>query len=241
MNRDEYGRMYAVEDVHWWYRGLRALTWQLWNALPDKPAGPLLDIGCGTGGTLIGAPVSGVGADMSPEALRFCRERGQRQLARADASALPFRDASFAGALMLDVLYHRAVVDPAAALLEARRVLKPKGVLIVNVPAYNWLLSSHDAAIHTARRFTRSELRALLATAGFRVERITYWNTLLFPAAAAVRLLRKSAARDTSDLANYRPGAVTRLLEGALGIERSCLRAADLPFGLSVIAIVRSA
>jgi len=103
VNRDEYGRMRAVEDVHWWYRGLRALVWQTWHALPDKPDGLLLDIGCGTGGTLAGAPMGGVGVDMSPDALRFCRERGQVKLARANATSLPFRDASFAGALMLDV------------------------------------------------------------------------------------------------------------------------------------------
>jgi SAM-dependent methyltransferase len=263
MNVDEYGRMYAVEDRHWWYRGLRALVWQTWNAVPGKPDGPLLDIGCGTGGTLIkwgqppisrpleigGCPhlshlspaFAAFGMDHSAEALRFCRERGQRGLCRGDASALPYRDASFAGALMLDVLYHRAVADPAAALREARRVLKPGGVLIVNVPAYDWLRSSHDTAIHTARRFTRPQLRALLESAGLRVERITYWNTLLFPAAAAVRLVRKSASRDTSDLAHFRPTPATSLLDAALTIERATLRVTGLPFGLSVLAVARAA
>lgn len=240
MNRDEYGRMHAVEDVHWWYRGLRALVWRLWEATPDKPEGPLLDIGCGTGGTLASAPANGVGIDMSSEALRFCRGRGQFALASADASALPFRDASFAGALLLDVLYHRAVTDPAAVLREARRVLQPGGVLIVNVPAYDWLRSSHDTAIHTARRFTRFKLRTLLAYAGFRVERATYWNTLLFPAAATVRLLRKPASRHTSDLVDYRPGLAASVFSGVLALERTVLRGTTLPFGLSVIAVARA-
>jgi SAM-dependent methyltransferase len=240
VNRDEYGRMRAVEDVHWWYRGLRALVWHMWAAQPDKPAGLLLDIGCGTGGTLANAPMRGVGCDFSSDALRFCRERGQTALTRSDASSLPFRDASFTGALLLDVLYHRAVGDPAKVLREARRVLEPGGLLIVNVPAYEWLRSSHDAAIHTERRFTRAELHALLVSSGFRVEHATYWNTILFPAAAAVRLLRKAATRDTSDLADYESGPVTRLLAGALALERGVLRVMDLPFGLSVIAVARA-
>jgi len=239
MNRDEYARMRAVEDAHWWYRGLRALVWQLWSAAPDKPDGPLLDVGCGTGGTLAGAPREGFGIDFSPEALRLCRERGQTRLARADASALPYRDASFAGVLLLDVLYHRAVSDPVAVLRAARRVLKPGGAAIVNVPAYGWLRSSHDLAVHTARRFTRNELRAMIENAGLRDERITYWNTLLFPIAAAVRLARRSSAREDSDLAEYRRGVFSPLLDGVLSTERFILQAVPLPVGLSVIAVVR--
>lgn len=241
MNRDEYARMYAVEDAHWWYRGLRALVWQAWNGASDKPQGLLLDIGCGTGGTLAGAPMRGVGIDISNEALRFSQERGQRLLARANAATLPLADSSFAGAVMLDVLYHRAVGDPVAVLREARRVLKPGGVLIVNVPAYNWLQSSHDVAIHTARRFTRSELRACAKAADLTTERISYWNTILFPAAAAVRLSRKSAHRTVSDLADYRPNLATRISDYVLALEREILKRLDLPFGLSILAVLRRA
>jgi len=239
VNIGEYERMFSVENRHWWYRGLRSLVWQTWESLPGRPEGPLLDIGCGTGGTLEGATRPAVGIDMSGEALRFCRSRGQRALARADAAALPFAESSFAGAVMLDVLYHQAVTNPGRVLREARRVLKPGGRLIVNVPAYEWLRSSHDHAIHTARRFTRPQLHALFDSNGLAVERISYWNTFLFPAAAAVRLLRKSAAREESDLANYHHGLGAQVAGGVLDFERALMRRMALPFGLSVFAVGR--
>jgi SAM-dependent methyltransferase len=239
LNPGEYALMRAVEDRHWWYRGLRALVWDTWAKLPRGASLPLLDIGCGTGGTLAGAPCAAAGVDRSIEALGFCRARGQRALALAEAASLPFRDGTFSGALLLDVIYHRAVADPAAVLREARRVIAPGGHVIVNVPAYEWLRSTHDAAIHTQRRFTRTELKAMLEGAGFTLVRITYWNTLLFPAAALVRLARRRSARVGSDLADYRKGAGSAIAGAVLGLERSCLRAMDFRFGLSIFAVGR--
>ena len=198
---------------------------------------PILDIGCGTGGTLAGAPCAGAGIDRSLDALRLCLERGQRFVAQADAAHLPFADVSFSGALLLDVLYHRAVPDPVAVLREAHRVIAPGGHVIVNVPAYNWLRSSHDEAIHTERRFTRPQLRALMTAAGFQVIRATYWNTLLFPAAATIRLLRRNARRESSDLADSRPGWTSTVASAVFSCERTLLRVCDLPFGLSILAV----
>ena len=199
----------------------------------------ILDIGCGTGGTLAAAPCVGVGIDRSLDALRFCRERGQHFVAQAEAALLPFADASFSGALLLDVLYHRAVSDPGAVLREAHRVIAPGSYLIVNVPAYEWLRSSHDEAIHTERRFTRTQLRALLSSVGFHVSRATYWNTLLFPAIAAVRVMRRGTHREASDIADYRLGLASTLAGVLLRLESEILGAIDLPFGLSILAVAR--
>ena len=230
--------MREVEDRHWWYRSLRENVWDAWAGLPHQDL-PLLDIGCGTGGMLSGAPCRAIGIDLSGEALRFCRGRGRRLLTRGDAASLPFRDESFSGALMLDVLYHRAVSDPPGVLREARRVIAPGGYVIVNVPAYEWLRSSHDDAIHTARRFTRPELASMLTSAGFGIVRLTYWNTLMFPVAAAVRLARRHGRRGLSDLADSNDGPAAQVAGFALAVERALMRYVNLPFGLSVFAVAQ--
>jgi len=242
MNSAEYRTMYEVEDIHWWYKALRSLLivhWTRYNRIHDPVA---LDIGCGTGANMVAlsAHASVSGLDLSREALHFSQSREIAKLVLGVAQHLPYRSECFDGIIMMDVLYHRAVNDKPAALQEAVRVLKPDGILIVNVPAYPWLYSSHDEAIHTDKRFTKKELAALLEGAGLKVERVTYWNTLLFLPAALVRVVReKTSASGDSDLQGYKPSPITSVFDFLLVLERFLLKITNLPFGLSVFAVAR--
>ena len=242
MNESEYETMFRVEERHWWYRGLRALVREHLPRIPGTPT-RVLDVGCGTGVTMaVLAPECAVsGLDYSPLALERCRRRGRTGLVRGDAGALPHAAASFDAVLLLDVLYHRGVSDRAGVLAEARRVLKPHGILITNVPAYQWLYSSHDAAVHTAHRFTKREVRSLLRAAGFQLGSLSYWNSILFPPAAMVRLLRRNRPGSASDLEDYKSGATGHFFGAILAIERALMRLTPLPFGLSVFAVAKKA
>ena len=241
MNPQEYETMYRAEDRHWWYEGLRKM---IGNALSDygPPDGSrFLDIGCGTGANMamLSERYDIAGIDISSQALALCRARNIQQLARGSANAIPLAAEQFDAALMMDVLYHAAVSDKAEALREAYRVLKPGGLLLLNAPAYNWLRSAHDQAIHTDTRFTRAEIESLLDTAGFETERATYWNTLLFPLAGAARLWGKLRPREGSDLESP-PGKLSNsLFQAILHAERLLLRYTNLPFGLSIFAVAR--
>lgn len=175
-----------------------------------------------------------VGMDPAPEALGPAGHRRVATLARAALPDLPFAPACFDLALCVDVLYHRAVPDPSRALRALHDVLRPGGWVLLNVPAYAWLRAAHDEPIHTARRFTRGEVRALLAAAGLRPVRVTHWNSLLLPAIVPLRLA--SRGRGDSDL-RHPPGALQhRIAAAALAVERRVLRHTDLPFGLSIFA-----
>ncbi len=239
MNTEEYACMRAVEDAHWWYRGLHTLALQA-LARHAPTASRIVDIGCGTGGMAARLPSGLLGAalDFNPGALAFCRERGIGPLLRGDASVLPFADATFDIALLLDVLYHKNVGEPDRVLREVRRVLVPGGAVVINVPAYQWLYSSHDVAVQTGRRFTRGQINGLLREAGFDVIESSYWNTALFPAICAVRLLRRWIPPGTSDVKAGNP-IINRLLGGLLALERACMRCCSLPFGVSVFVVAR--
>jgi SAM-dependent methyltransferase len=244
MNPAEYEIMYRVENTHWWYHNLHALVCEsLQRFLPPNRAQNKLiaDIGCGTGAVLQRLDIFGTtfGLDIAPEALTCCKRRSLYRLCRASASGLPYPENVFDAAVMLDVLYHRQVTDPARPLAEAWRALKPGGLLIVNVPAYAWLRSSHDRAVHTERRFTRSQTISLMREAGFEVLQSSYWNTLLFPPIVLVRLIKRWLSVKASDLEGSQEGFVNTVLQAVLGLERRLMRLAPLPFGLSVFAVAR--
>jgi len=197
VDADEYRRMAALQESHWWFAAKRRMVTALldrYHARPDSVEGPLpatiLEVGCGTGAMLPvlrrwGIPV---GADTHLPALRHVG--GARRVA-ADVSRLPFRPDTFDLIGCFDVLYHRGIGDVPAALGELRRVCAPGGTLVVTDSAFPFLRSAHDVATHGARRFRLPGMRRMLEDAGFDVVHGTYFHKVLFPVAVAVRLTKR--------------------------------------------------
>ena len=240
MNIEEYATMFSVEDTHWWYHGLRGMVRRARRRHIGESA-RVLDAGCGTGAILamLAQSARPVGVDLESAAIRFCRVRQQKMAAAASIVALPFADGSFDAAISLDVLCHRSIRDKRAPLREIARVLRPGGVLILNLPAYQWLYSSHDVAVHTDTRFTRRQAARLLVDCGYRVIESTYWNSLLFPPIVATRLWRKLFPPKGSDLASGGKGVSNAVFKAILGIERSLLWIMPMPLGLSLFIVAR--
>jgi SAM-dependent methyltransferase len=236
MDDAEYEKMAAVEDAMWWYGGLRANLAAL--AGLGRAGETLLDAGCGTGGTLrhlrAAAPaMTLVGVDFDRRACALARAKSGCAISCGSIDALPFPPRAFDVILSADVLCHRGV-DQQAALAELHRCLKPGGRLVLNLPAYRWLASSHDTRVHNTRRYTASGLTGLLGRHGFGDIRTTYWNMLLFPLMVLRRKLFRPAAGG-SDVMLY-PAPIERLFRAMVGVETRLLAAGwGLPFGGSVL------
>jgi SAM-dependent methyltransferase len=228
MEPDEYTRMDEAEARMWWYRALHA---RLLDALAD---GPVLDAGCGTGGFLMRVERSreAFGLEWNARAAGIAAAKSGRPIARGSVNELPFASASFGTVVAADMLCH-AAVEPAQALGEIKRVLRPGGRLIVNMPAFRALMSAHDARVHNARRMNAGETRAMLADAGFRVTRVRYWNGLLLPLMIARRKVFVRSS-DRSDVATFPPW-LDAMFHAMTELERR-LRL-PLPAGGSVLAI----
>ncbi len=244
MNEAEYQNIYDSEERQWWYRGMRALSLAFLEpavrALRPEGRRRLLDAGCGTGRNLedLARFGSAVGIDLSPEAMRFCRQRGAAAV-RAGLLRLPFPDATFDCVTSFDVVYHAWVTDDRAAVREMARVLRAGGLLFVRVPALMLLWGGHDVEVQSRHRYTKGELLALLRDAGLVTVRASYCNSFLFPVLLLRRGLDRLTGRTGSDV-GFLPAPVEWLFHALLRLEAALVRAGvSLPVGASVMALAR--
>jgi SAM-dependent methyltransferase len=237
MDIAEYSRIATAEDAHWWYRGTRSLMRQLLE--PDLRAGmQVLDAGCGPGGNsawlLPGNHVTGL--DVSPEALRFARDRHpEMTVRRGDITDLPFADESFDLVLVITVLY--LVDDDVRALREVTRVLRPGGTAFLLEPANPRLHRDHDVVVRARRRYNLAELHGLAEVAGLEVHRATYAYSFLLVPAALLSLWHKVKGRQRSDLSDLQRDRLGWLFAHLAALERRFLNRFDLPFGLSAVVL----
>jgi SAM-dependent methyltransferase len=239
--------MLDVDEQHWWYRGRRQIIRAELDQLPLPRDAQILDAGCGSGRTLEELADYGTvaGLELNPDAADVARDRGCGEVHVGRLEELPWSSDTFELITCLDVIEH--VPDDRAALRELRRVSRPDGWLLATVPAYQALWSYHDEANHHFRRYGRATLRAAVADAGWRLERMTSFNMLLFPPAAVVRLAQRRLRRNGGDPDEQRfdlhlgPSWLNDILERPLRAEANWLRRGHtLPAGLSLLAVLQN-
>lgn len=237
--------MLELDDRHWWYRGRRRIIRAELDRLPLPANASVLDAGCGSGRTLEElSPYGDVyGIELDPGAADVARARGRGEVQIGRLEELPWEDGRFDLITCLDVIEHTP--DDRVTLRELRRVSRPGGFLLVTVPAYQGLWSTHDVANHHYRRYSRSRLRAAARDAGWGVVRMTSFNGLLLAPAAAVRLAERRRLRDPDS--DYKPELtlgpdwLNSLLEQPLRIEARWLASGrTMPAGLSLLAVLEN-
>lgn len=242
MERHEYDKLDEIEDRMWWFAGLHRNLLMLSQREPLGSADrAILDAGCGTGGLLSriaesypGRPV--VGLDLDPQACQRAASKSARPVCAGSVHALPFGDGTFSTIFSADVLCHGGV-DECRALHQFNRCLMERGCLVLNLPAYRWMLSRHDTAVSNVRRYTAKGLVKLLQEVGFRPVFVTYWNAILFPFMVLARKAFPGGKQAGSDVRLY-PRPVERVCRAATALESVLLRAGmRIPFGGSILAV----
>jgi SAM-dependent methyltransferase len=237
---EELERLASFEEWYWWHRARRSVVCRVLQRYVP-PRARVLDVGCGTGATTVALRRFGSvsGLDMGLAALRHARARGL-PVACGSAERLPLDDGRLDVIVALDVLEH--LEDDRRALREILRALRPGGVLLVTVPAYPFLWSSHDEALGHRRRYRLAELRNRISAAGFQIELCSYVMALALPVAAAVRLaerLRPPGHRPSESGYVRLPRLLNDALAQLTSLSGWLLGFMALPFGLSVLAVGR--
>ena len=238
MERIVYEQMAELDDRHWWYRGRREVLAALIRRCATPPQGArLLEIGCGTGHNLAMLAEFGTvdGLEVDPVARALAEQRLGSPIYKAplpDLEGVPER--AFDMVCAFDVIEH--IADDKAALASIARLLKPGSRLVMAVPAHQWMWSAHDVVNHHQRRYSKKRLRRLIEQSPLRLEKIGYFNSLLFPLAVADRVKSRLTKNETGDL-NMPPAALNSALERAFAAERHLIGRVPLPPGLSLFAV----
>ena len=240
MEAQVYERMAELDSDHWWFVARRDILENLIERVVQPPKDArVLEVGCGTGHNL--AMLSKFGRVEATEMDKTARTLASKRLGRAVTdAALPDLSAwppdHFDLVALLDVLEH--VPDDRSALKSIRERLKPGGKLLVTVPANKWMWSTHDVAHHHHRRYGRDELRCVASECGFEIDLLSPFNSLLFPLIASVRAAGKLTGRETADDA-MPPKPVNSILKAVFGLEAGLIGRLPLPFGVSLVAVLR--
>lgn len=242
MRKDLYAELFEVENNHWWHQHKRLVCHQILNRFIPR-AGKLLDIGTGTGKMLSELKQAGwqvFGVDIEKKAQQESAKRGI-YIKTADVSKkpLPFPNSTFDLVTALDLLEH--IPNDQFCLREMKRVLKPQGIILISVPAYQQLFSYWDKMVGHYRRYSTKSLKQLCAQTKLKIIYLSYYFSFLLLPALMIRIIKKILKLEkTSDFqTNPLPKLLTPFIIILSKIEQSLLRYSRLPFGLSLIGVVK--
>jgi SAM-dependent methyltransferase len=239
MERAAYDRMRSLETTHWWFLGRRHVLAKLLAGLGLPPRARILEAGCGVGGNIEMLAGFGRVDAFEPDGPSRQYVSDRTGLTPAEGflpDQVPYKPASFDAVCAFDVVEH--VEDDRGSVAAMADLVAPGGYLVLTVPAYQWMWSAHDEVHHHKRRYTKAEILKIVRAAGVEPVKASYFNAILFPLAAAVRLAKRAARIDSAD--DKLPAApLNTVFRKIFSAEAAWLTRHDLPFGLSVIVIGR--
>jgi SAM-dependent methyltransferase len=245
--KKDFAKQYGnLEQWHWWFRGRRRIIESILHRELGTQAVSrrILSVGCGPAeGLMWLMPFAGkngrvFGLDIEP--LHARGVEGTLGFVVGSLGDAPLKNASFDVVLALDVLEH--MDDDHNSLLEAVRLVKPGGLLLITVPALPSLWGGQDVVSEHRRRYTRRTLKQLFDDVQIAGYRIKYFNSILFPLAAGIRLSRRAlgkGGRPRSDFDDNHPGLVNEMLASLFGAESWLIHRTTFPVGVSLVATYR--
>ncbi len=243
MNENEYRQLETLEKTYWWHVGRKdIIKKQLHKYFEGKNKIKILNIGCGAGNTIGLLEEFGEvkNIDVSKTAVSIAKQNGYKNVFIYDGKNIPFKKNCFDIIVALDVLEH--IENDFKSLKLWKKYLKSGGYLILTVPAYQWLWSEHDEALHHYRRYSASNLHRKLNLAGYGVIKRTYAIILFLPVIVGYRFVRSffSGKKNINTSYVILPKLINSILILILKIESRILIHLSMPFGTSILFLAKS-
>lgn len=236
--------MDEIESSHWWYSGRRLIITSQIKKINLIRSSNILEVGSGTGGNL--GMLSKFGKvyafERNIKALNISKSKIKGKKIRiihgSCPNNIPYTNLKFDLICLFDVLEH--IVDDKKTLVNLKNRLNLNGKILLTVPSYQWLFGPHDKELHHKRRYSAKKIEKLIDDANLKILRKSYFNSILFPLIAAVRIYEKLKRIEIS-MGNTEPKKeINYALLIIMKIEAFCLKFFNFPFGLSMIYVVKS-
>ena len=241
MDKAFYRKFFEVQKKHWWFVSKKKIVLDFIDRyVPINDNHKILDVGCGSGLMLNALEQIGdtYGMDMSDDAINFSKEIFSGTVKKGMLpDNIPYDEEYFSLVVALDVIEH--VDDDRASLTAIRSHIAEGGQAVISVPACMFLWSEHDVLNEHKRRYTLEELKGKLIDAGFTIEKISYFNTFLFPLISLVRMMNNLLKRKGASEIDLPHPAINYIVEKIFSLEKYFLRIMNFPIGVSVLAVVR--
>ncbi len=243
MHQSEYHLVNKFENTHFWYRAMNELTINILKKRIKQKV-KILDAGCGTGGLSQKLKQFGkvTAIDINNLALQYARKKKLDRVIKASVCSLPFKKNSFDVIISLDVIYHKKVEDDIIALKEMNRVLKPGGIIILRVPAFECLRGGHDIVVETKHRYSLPELKYKLVESGYHIIKISYCNMILSIPLFMKRFIERHIKQKQDILSDtiLPPRIINELFYFIFRQENKLLnKRINFPFGSSIICLAK--
>ena len=240
MLKSHYNYESLIEKDFWWFKVRRFFFSNEIKRLINKEQ-KILDIGSSSGTNLRMFEEMGyknyVGIELSRIAISHCKKKGFSKIIYGDACNLPFQSSSKDFIIASDILEH--IDNHELALSELKRVLKKNSFAIITVPAFNFLWSNHDVSSMHKRRYTKKILRNLLKSKNLHIEKIFYFNFLLFIPILFARYFFKIFKINIKNENKINNRFLNKIFEFIFKIDILLAEKINPFFGVSIFALVR--
>lgn len=242
MEKELFEEMYKVEAKHWWFMARRKIIGNVIQGLELGKNIQILDAGCGNGDNLELLSLYGdvLAMERDDNALGKAQKRGIGKVVKGQLpNGIPeclSKDNDLI--VMLDVLEH--IDDDALSLSVLKTCAKEGGTLIITVPAYEFLWTSHDEQHHHKRRYTVKRLKELVEEREWKVKYVSYFNTFLFPLALVDRIRQKFFPLKKDTELKVPNNFINLFFNRVFGLESCFIGKYSFPFGLSIMLVAEN-